>query len=107
VLRAIGGLSTSVGDAGRAARLFGAARGLRPDGGVSYPGVVRHLITERYEDDLAATQAALGEEAFARAWAEGRAMPLDEAVAYALEDLPQDGAAAPIGSRGATGSHPP
>ena len=35
---------------------------------------------------LAAARAALGEEAFARAWAEGQAMTLDQAVEYALQD---------------------
>ena len=34
---------------------------------------------------VAAAQAALGETAFAVAWAEGRAMTLEEAVAYALK----------------------
>ena len=36
------------------------------------------------ERDSAAVRAALGEEAFAVVWAEGRAMTLDQAVAYAL-----------------------
>ncbi len=31
-------------------------------------------------------RSALGEEAFARAWAEGQAMSLEEAVEYALRD---------------------
>jgi hypothetical protein len=30
-------------------------------------------------------RAALGEEAFAAAWTAGRAMPLEQAIAYALE----------------------
>lgn len=51
-------------------------------------------ITERetLEDDLlkravAAARAALSEGRFAELWAEGQAMTLDEAVAYALEDM--------------------
>lgn len=50
-------------------------------------------ITERepLEDDLlnravTAARAALDEERFAELWAEGQAMTLDEAMAYALED---------------------
>ena len=35
---------------------------------------------------LAAALAALGDEAFARAWAEGQAMTLEQAVEYALKD---------------------
>jgi hypothetical protein len=38
-----------------------------------------------YEAALVALHAALGEDAFAAAWAEGRALPLDEAIALALE----------------------
>ena len=34
---------------------------------------------------VAVTRAALGEAAFTAAWAEGRAMPLERAIAYALE----------------------
>ena len=41
----------------------------------------------RSDQDQAAQalRATLGEEAFAAAWAEGRAMPLEEAVALALD----------------------
>jgi hypothetical protein len=35
---------------------------------------------------LAAARAALGDEAFDRLWAEGKAMTLEEAVAYALAE---------------------
>jgi hypothetical protein len=35
---------------------------------------------------VSAAHQALGEEAFAAAWAEGRAMSLEQAVAYALEE---------------------
>ena|SRR3989442_10196329 len=39
-----------------------------------------------YERHAASARAALGEEAFAAAWAEGRAMPLERAVRVALEE---------------------
>jgi len=35
---------------------------------------------------LARSRAALGEDAFARTWAEGQAMTLERAVEYALQD---------------------
>ena len=38
------------------------------------------------EESLATARSALGEEAFATAWAEGQAMTLEQAVVYALED---------------------
>jgi hypothetical protein len=38
-----------------------------------------------FECCLAGLQAALGEEAFAAAWAEGQSMTLEDAIADALE----------------------
>src|SRR5262249_24552660 len=66
----------------RAARLFGAAEGLREAIGAPL------LPAERAEHDrsIAAACTALGEEAFAAAWAEGRALSLEGAVRYALEE---------------------
>jgi tetratricopeptide (TPR) repeat protein len=66
----------------RAARLFGAAQALLDAAGLARPPHLRAT----YGRDLAATRAALGPEAFAVAWAAGEAMPLEQAVAYALED---------------------
>jgi hypothetical protein len=62
----------------RAARLFGAAHYLR-----EVIGKPKDLATD--DRAIAGVRAALGEEAFAVAWAEGRALPLDEAIALVLE----------------------
>ena len=69
------------GRAERTTRLFGIAEALRELVGT------RLLPTERagYEHDLAAVRAELGEEAFVEAWAEGLAMSVEQAIAYALE----------------------
>src|SRR5262249_45816271 len=67
-------------DPERAARLWGAAEALRQALGVPLPPNER----TGYERHRAATQAALGEEAFASAWAAGRQMSLEEALSYAL-----------------------
>jgi predicted ATPase/class 3 adenylate cyclase len=64
----------------RAARLFGAAEAARDAVGGSVPTLFRAM----YEDRVAATRTALGDAAIAAAWAVGRAMPADDAVAYAL-----------------------
>jgi hypothetical protein len=66
---------------GRAARLIGAAENFYT------PLRFEMSAKERAEHDqaISAAQAALGEEGFAKAWAEGQAMPLEEAVTYALE----------------------
>jgi len=66
----------------RAARLFGAAERLREAMGAALPPVHR----AEHDRCVAAARAALAEEAFAAAWAEGMAMPLEEAVHCALED---------------------
>ena len=47
---------------------------------------------------VAATRASLGEDAFAAAWAEGQAMPLEAAVAYALAADPAPSVDAPAAS---------
>ena len=70
----------AAGDAARAARLFGAAEmllqsldaALDPSGPLGYDG------------NLADTRARLGEEAFAKAWQEGRTMPLEQAINEAM-----------------------
>ena len=66
----------------RAARLFGAAEGLRQAMGALLPPVHR----AEHDRSVAAVRTALGEGAFAAAWAEGRAMSLDEVVALVLAE---------------------
>jgi tetratricopeptide (TPR) repeat protein len=65
-----------------AARLLGAADGLLTAMTLSL-GPADRLEHERM---VAAVRAQLEEAAFADAWAKGRRMTLDEAVAYALQD---------------------
>ena len=64
----------------RAVRLLGAEEAFCETLGARPPVAVR---TE-YERTVAEGRAALGEAAFAAAWAEGRAMALDQALEYAL-----------------------
>jgi hypothetical protein len=68
----------------RAARLLGAAQALRDTIRRRFSaGQARELDAE-----VALLRAALGGPAFAAAWAEGRAMSLEQAVAYALDEQP-------------------
>jgi tetratricopeptide (TPR) repeat protein len=72
----------------RAARLLGAATALRAAiGATADPGA---RVT--YDRALVATRAALGEEAFAAAWAAGQALSLEQAVAEALTARVTEGA---------------
>jgi predicted ATPase len=66
----------------RAARLFGSAAALREVIGAPVPLVER----DDYDRRVAAARAQMGESAFAGAWAEGRAMTLEDAIALALSD---------------------
>ncbi|HEX6736765.1 MAG TPA: tetratricopeptide repeat protein, partial [Vicinamibacteria bacterium] len=80
------------GHAARAARLFGAAQALYGAAG----GGVSPVERGTYERQLAAARTQLDEGAWSAAWAEGRAMPLEQAVAYALEPRgPEQAEAAP------------
>jgi hypothetical protein len=67
-------------DSERAARLFGAATAQREAEQVPLPTVERTDI----EAAVAPARAALGEEAWAAAFAAGRALSLEEAAAEAL-----------------------
>jgi non-specific serine/threonine protein kinase len=79
-LEALGGVALGRGDATRAARLFGGAAIL-----AGLHTVESEPQTQRMrERTLAAIRRTLGESAFAAAWAEGRALSLDAAVALAL-----------------------
>jgi hypothetical protein len=63
------------------ARLFGAAEAVRGLIGKPLDGGLR----VHHDLAVAVVQARLAPEAFAAAWAEGRAMTMDQALAYALE----------------------
>jgi DNA-binding CsgD family transcriptional regulator len=78
-LELMAGIAGMGGEAHRAARLVGAAEALREAIGVPLVGT-RQPDQERR---VAAVRAALGTDAFAAAWAAGRALSLDEAVAEA------------------------
>ena len=67
----------------RAARLWGAVEGMREEYGLHISLITRSVTN--YEGLLAAVRSQLGgEEAFAAAWAEGKAMSLGEAIEYTL-----------------------
>ncbi|MGH2543524.1 MAG: ATP-binding protein, partial [Ardenticatenaceae bacterium] len=75
-------LATAQGVFRRGARLWGAAEALREAIHSPLPSSER----ARYEQKVAAARAHLGEAAFAAAWAEGRAMDLEEAMDYAVQE---------------------
>jgi DNA-binding CsgD family transcriptional regulator len=68
--------------ADRAARLFGAAEAIREALGAPLFSPNRPWL----DRDVTAVRAQLDPAVFAAAWAEGRAMPFDEAIAYALSE---------------------
>ncbi len=82
-----GGAATETRAAGaiRAARLLGAAAALQEITGDFLEPVDR----ADSDSNAASARARLGEHAFGAAWAEGHAMSMDEAIAYALESMPQ------------------
>jgi tetratricopeptide (TPR) repeat protein len=71
------------GQARRAARLWGAAEGAREVLGMP----LRPIDREVYNSDIATMRAQIDDATFAAAWAEGRAMTLEQAIAYALEEV--------------------
>ena len=72
-----------LGRAPRAARIWGAAEQLRTESGSPLPPKDRPV----YDRRVAAARAALGDDAaFDRAWQEGRALTLEQAIELALEE---------------------
>jgi predicted ATPase len=79
----IGALGVGPLGGARAARLFGAIEALLETMHARLETVYR----DEFEQTVAAVQAAIAPEAFAAAWAEGRAMTWQQAVTYAFGDL--------------------
>jgi DNA-binding NarL/FixJ family response regulator len=79
-IAALAGVAGAEGQPERAAQLFGAVEALRE--------VIRTYVTHsdqiEYDRNVAAVRAQLDEATFTRAWAEGRALTMEEAVDYAL-----------------------
>jgi hypothetical protein len=78
-LERLAGLALAQQQTERAARLYGAAASLRDT--IGSPLVP--LGQAELDQDVAALREALGETAFACAWAEGGEMPLEQALEYA------------------------
>jgi predicted ATPase/class 3 adenylate cyclase/DNA-binding CsgD family transcriptional regulator len=79
ILECLGVLASEAGSHREAARLFGAAEAIR-----LRMGAVRFKVYDAgYEASVAALRDALGEEDFESAWAEGAALSIEEAIAYA------------------------
>ena len=77
-LEVFAALAAAAGHPRRAARLYGCASVIRESAGSQdWPD---------RDPDLADLRRALGEKAFAEEWDQGRAMTLDEALDYALEE---------------------
>jgi tetratricopeptide (TPR) repeat protein len=83
-IREVASTAAVAGQLERAARLWGAEEALREAAGLPIWPDERHM----YEHALAAAHTQLDEATFAAAWAAGRAMPLEQAIDYALEDAP-------------------
>ncbi len=81
LLEDIGGLAALQGKAERALRLAGAAEVLREAIGAPLPAAEKATLERLLEP----VRQKLGDEAVALAMAEGRAMPLEQAIDYALQ----------------------
>ncbi|MGH2557534.1 MAG: ATP-binding protein [Thermomicrobiales bacterium] len=74
-----GGLALAADEADRAARLFGAETKLREEIGVP----LRPSLQAIHDRLTTAVRTAIGQNAYAEAWAAGRQLPRDEAIAEA------------------------
>jgi predicted ATPase/DNA-binding CsgD family transcriptional regulator len=86
-LAALGGVAAARGDAERAFRLGAAATSIREGLGEPFSDAWR----DRFEHWLEPARQKLSEAAVAAAWADGRAMPMEQATSYALTTEPAPG----------------
>lgn len=80
-LEAASCLAAARGEFERALHLHGAASALAKSMRAAFPGIVQSMVQQA----MATAQQVLAEPVRARALAEGQAMSLEQAVAYALE----------------------
>lgn len=80
----LGLMAVSRGEAARAVTLFGALDGLSERMQVAF---VTPCDRPQYERSLTDARTSLGEQEWSQAWARGRAMSPDEALAFALEEI--------------------
>jgi tetratricopeptide (TPR) repeat protein len=88
VLAGLGKVAAAESSWVRAARLFGAAERTLEDDPIRRMPLRWLLYEHLYDQHLDRARSALGNDAFARAFAEGRAMSHEAAVAHALERDP-------------------
>ena len=86
-LGGLAGVAAVRGENTRAARLWGAAEGLRATIGAAVSPIEQRVVDRH----LAGVRDALGETALEAEWSEGRGLDLQRAIAYA--SAPQRGAA--------------
>lgn len=82
-MEGLAGIASALGEPTRAARIWGGMERLREEIGAPRVPSERH----HYDRSVAAARAALGDDAaFDHAWHEGRAMMLEQAIDYALNN---------------------
>jgi predicted ATPase/Flp pilus assembly protein TadD len=81
-LETLAEMSEALGDAPRAARIWGAADALREITGSPWLPLERRL----HEPYLESARSRMDEADWTKAWEEGRTMTLDEAISFALQE---------------------
>jgi predicted ATPase/DNA-binding CsgD family transcriptional regulator len=84
-LQTLAGVAVAQGQPQRAAHLFGAAEAIFET--TKFLPPLPYQVAQR-ERDVGKLYKALDEEEVKAAWAEGRAMTLEQAIAYALDETP-------------------
>jgi predicted ATPase/DNA-binding XRE family transcriptional regulator len=87
MVECLGGFAAILGMTGKpeqAARLFGAVESLPESSGMA--GGLEPPDQKEFDHYVAVVHGQLDEAAFEKAWAEGRAMTMEQAIAYALEN---------------------